>query len=395
MQGKWIWNAIAALGLALAGWGAWWWQSRPPQAQAGAAGAALGANAGQGAGLAKAAKVPNAAKGARLPQAELVTVQGRSLQQTVQAVGSVRARRSVVLRSEVPGRVAAIGFADAARVRRGQLLVQLDDALQRADLAQAQAQLQVVQSQFARTRELVAAGFLSRQAQDSGAASVQVAQAQLAQAQARLERMALRAPFDAQTGLRLVAEGDFVKDGVDLVPLEALGARVVDFKLPERLGPALRVGQAVQVQLDAQPERLWRARIEAIEPLLDANARALSVRAALIDADAAALRSGQFARLSVQVGADVRALTLPEEAIVPLGDQSYVVVAEPAPAGAAAPWQSKRLAVRLGVRRDGWVQIVQGLRGDERVVLAGHQRLLKDGTAFGQTSAASDRAAQR
>jgi membrane fusion protein (multidrug efflux system) len=268
------------------------------------------------------------------------------------------------------------------------VLVQFDDQLQQAELQQMQAQLAIAQASYKRTQELVAEKFLAQQALDTSAANLKVAQAQLALAQARLARMAVRAPFDGTAGIRLVNVGDYVKDGADLVPLEDTRQMLVDFRLPERAGGKVRPGQSVELTLDALPGSSYQARVEAIDPLLDVNGRSLGVRALLLNPGKSgqpmALRSGMFARVTTVFSVNESALVVPEEAIVPQGGKQYVIKLVAPPAGTDLPPDSKfvsqRQEVTLGVRRQGKVEIVQGVGLGDTVVVAGQQRLQKDGS---------------
>ena len=177
-----------------------------------------------------------------------------TLDDDAQAVGSLRSRQGVMLRPEVSGRIAQLGFGDGQRVQRGQLLVQLDDTLQQAQLKQAEAQASIARTNLQRNRELVAQNFVSQSAVDQSAAALEVAEAQVALAQAQLARMRIVAPFDGMAGIRSVNVGDYVKDGADLVNIEDLSQVLV------RLPPArafhrrgVKPGQAVEVSLDALP----------------------------------------------------------------------------------------------------------------------------------------------
>jgi len=294
----------------------------------------------------------------------------------VQSVGTLQSRQSVTLRPETAGRVVRIAFADGAAVRQGQLLVQLDDTLPRAELSQAQAQLSIARANLKRNEELVAQNFLARRVLDESRASLQVAEAQVELAQARVSRMAIVAPFAGTIGIRHVHPGDYVKDGADLVQLEDSSALYVDFRLPERHQAHLRNGQAVQVRFDAWTEREWQARVQAVEPLVDADGRALRVRATLQPVAGVQLRPGMFARVTVVLGAAEQALTVPESAVVPQGAQTVLFRLESVADGAAV--QARRTPVQLGVRRDGWVQVLSGVQSGDRVVVAGQQRLQGD-----------------
>ncbi|HMP10599.1 efflux RND transporter periplasmic adaptor subunit [Hydrogenophaga sp.] len=370
MAGRSTYVVVAVLGLALASGTAWWWQNKRQ------VGTATG-SAGQG------APVPAAragGPGGGMPSVEVAEVRRVSLQDDAQAVGTLRSRQSVTLRPEVSGRVARIAFSDGARVRRGQLLVQLDDVLQQAELSQAEAQLSIARANLRRNEELVAANFVAQRVLDESRASLQVAEAQVALAKARLQRMRIEAPFDGTVGLSRVSLGEFVKDGADLVNLEDTSTLTVDFRLPERYQDRVAVGQTVQVRLDAVPGRQFDARVMAIDPLLDANGRSLSLRAVLPDAGGQGLRPGMFARVLAIFSTDDHALMVPEEAIVPQGGRQHVIRLDAAEGGEAAPPVSRRVEVQLGVRREGQVQILSGLAAGDRVVVAGQQRLQRDGT---------------
>jgi membrane fusion protein (multidrug efflux system) len=325
------------------------------------------------------------------------------LQDDAQTVGSLRSRQSVMVRPEVAGRIRSLGFKDGSAVRRGQVLVQLDDTLQRAEVKQAQAQLSIVQANYKRNQELVAQNFVAQRVLEESAANLEVAQAQLALVNARLSRMAILAPFAGTVGIRNVNIGDYVKDGADLVNLEDTSSMYVDFRLPERFQGKLKPQQTVELALDAFPGRAFQARIEALDPLLDVNGRSVGVRAVLPNnagesvlsgsrsvagAVAAPLRPGMFARVTSVFSINEAALVVPEEAIVPQGGRQFVIKvvapeAVPAVAGKVPPdtqFVSLRQEVTLGVRRQGKVEITQGLSKGQTVVVAGQQRLQRDGT---------------
>jgi membrane fusion protein (multidrug efflux system) len=381
-----IWVAVG--GLALASAGAWWFQNKTPArtvtgAAAGSPGAASAAGAASGPGN-PAGAVPGGGQGGAggggMPGVEVVQVGTMRLQDDAEAVGTLRSRQSVTLRPEVSGRVANVAFADGARVRKGQLLVQFDDTLQRAELSQAQAQLSIARANLKRNQELVAENFVARRVLDESQANLQVAEAQVALAQARLARMRITAPFDGTLGLRSVNLGDYVKDGADLVNLEDTSALTVDFRLPERYQARIAAGQVVQVRLDALPGQNFSARVQAVDPLLDANGRSVSVRATLPPSPKGELRPGMFARVTTIFSVNDAALVVPEEAIVPQAGKQFVFRLVDEGEGDAKKRVSRRTEVQLGVRRGPQVQVMSGLSVGDTVVVAGQQRLQKDGT---------------
>lgn len=379
MANKKLYIGVAVTGLVLASAGAWWFQNQP-KPSAPDSGANNSAARPPAPGGAPAAGGRPGGAGGGPASVEVVQVKSMPLQDDAQAVGSLRSRQSVTLRPEVSGRIAQIAFADGSRVQRGQLLIQLDDVLQRAELSQAQAQLSIARANLKRNEELVAQAFVAQRVLDESRASLQVAEAQVALAQARLSRMRITAPFSGTVGLSAVNLGEYVKDGADLVNLEDTSQLTVDFRLPERFQSRIEAGQPVRVEVDALPGKTFNGRVQALDPLVDANGRSIAVRATLPPAAGSDLRPGMFARVTTVFSVNDAALVVPEEAIVPQGGKQFVFRLVKEGEGDAAKLVSKRTEVQLGVRRGAQVQIAQGLNEGDTVVVAGQQRLQKDGT---------------
>jgi membrane fusion protein (multidrug efflux system) len=368
---------VAAVGIVAIGAGAWWFQRGSTVERKDIVAAPANAPGSRGA-------TPAAGSAGSGPVVvEVGRVQVVRIEEDAQAVGSLQAVQTVIVRPEVSGRVVKIGFADGARVRKGQLLVQLDDTLQDAQLQQAQAQASIARTNLQRSRELQAQNFVSQSAVDQNAAALEVAQAQVALARAQLSRLAIRAPFDGVVGIRTVALGDYLKDGADIVSLEDRSRMWVDFRLPERFVGQTRTGQAVQVSLDAVPGKPFVGKVEALDALVDANGRSLLVRA-LIERPGPELKSGMFARARIVFAVRERALMVPEEALVPAGGKQYVIKAVPAPNaapgngdGTGPALVSQRLEARLGVRQSGKVEVTEGLAPGDLVVVAGQARVMR------------------
>jgi membrane fusion protein (multidrug efflux system) len=443
-------TVVAVVGIVGASTLAWWLQSPKSDAAVPAGSRPLGVEVGQ--------------------------VKKLALRDDAEAVGSLRSSQNVMLRPEVAGRVLSLGFADGARVRAGQILVQMDDTLQRAEVQQSLAQMSIAKANHKRNQELVSQNFVSQRSLEESSAALQVADAQLGLSCARLERMRLIAPFNGVVGIRNVNVGDYVKDGADLINLENIGSLYVDYRLPERYQIKVKPGQTLEVKLDAFPGRLFKASVEAVDPLIDANGRSIGIRAVLANtagepiaaggknqgAGAAAsaassasgsnsqvkaampavpasavkkpethtrglalpspqslgcppntfdrtrtsaggeqngpLRPGMFARVTAVFAVKPNALVVPEEAIVPQGGKQFVIkavapgelpalAASAASAAASAPvlppdtkFVSQRVEVKLGMRRGGQVEITEGLAEGDTIVVAGQQRLQKDGS---------------
>ena len=372
MANKILYPVVAVIGIAAASGAAWWYQNKSqPAVGVAVDGAATG-------GPRSAASAPAGATGpAKPPAVDVAKVEVTRLTDDTQAVGSLRSRQGVMLRPEVSGRVTQLNFRDGDRVRKGQLLVQLDDQLPLAQVQQSRAELSIAVANHNRNKDLAAQNFISQRSVEESAANLEVAQAKLVLAQATAARLKIVAPFDGIAGIRTVNVGDYLKDGADIVNIEDIDAVYVDFRLPERFQNKVRKGQTAAVDLDALPDARFVAIIQAVDPLIDSNGRSVGVRGC-IDNRQLQLRPGMFARVTAVFGERSKAKVIPEEAIVPQGGKSYVIRLKP---GSAAETRvSQRVEVKLGIRRPGRVEILEGLDEGDTVVTAGQQRIQRDGT---------------
>jgi len=378
MASKILYTAVAVVGIAAASGAAWWVQNKPATRATGTE-AGAGANAGAPASAgAPSAGAPSAQGGpARPPAVEVARVEVVQLTDDAQAVGTLRSRQSVLLRPEVSGRVVAINFRDGQRVRRGQVLVQLDDQLPRAQVQQAQAELSIAQANHKRNQELVAQNFISQRSVEESGANLQVAQAKLALAQATASRLRIVAPFDGIAGIGSINVGDYLKDGADIVNIEDMEAIQVDYRLPERYQTKLRTGQSAVVVIDALPGRKYSGVVQAIDPLVDADGRSVGIRAC-IDNRHLQLRPGMFARITAVFGTRADARVVPEEAIVPQAGRQFVLKLVDGPDQDTKIAQ--RVEVKLGLREPGRVEVTEGLQPGDVVVVAGQQRVQRDGS---------------
>lgn len=371
MASKALYSVVAVVGIAAAGGAAWWYQNKPAVSASEPGGAAAtgpqGASSSAGGG-----------GGGGRPAVEVAKVEAAKLTDDNQSVGSLRSRQSVVLRPEVSGRITQLNFRDGDRVKKGQVLVQFDDQLPQAQVQQALAELSIAQANFKRNQELVEQNFISRRTVDESAANLQVAEAKLALARATAARLKLVAPFDGLAGIRSVNMGDYLKDGADIVNIEDIEAIYVDYRLPERFQSKVRRGQTAAIELDALPGRKFTATVQAVDPLIEPNGRSVGVRAC-IDKRRMQLRPGMFARVNTLFGVRDNARVVPEEAIVPQGGKQFVIKLVDGPDGQSRI--SQRMEVKVGLRSPGKVEILEGLEIGDTVVVAGQQRLQRDGTA--------------
>jgi membrane fusion protein (multidrug efflux system) len=300
---------------------------------------------------------------------EAVQVATVSLPQTITAVGSLRSDESVTLRPEVAGRISAITFREGQPVAKSAPLVQLDPAVPQAEVQQARANLTLARTKYDRAVDLARSNFISSQAKDEADNNLKIAEATLQLTEAKLAKMEIRAPFSGIIGLRSVSVGDYVKEGADLVNLESIDPLKVDFRVPEVYMRQVQVGQALQVQLDALPGKTFEGKVFAVNPLVDAAGRAVVIRAMVRNPDTS-LRPGMFARVRLITRDAKDALVVPEQALVPQGDQQFVY--------RIVDGKAIRTKVEVGQRRDARVEVLAGVTGDDTVVTAG-QLKLRDG----------------
>ncbi|MDR2014346.1 MAG: efflux RND transporter periplasmic adaptor subunit [Azoarcus sp.] len=306
----------------------------------------------------------------QVAQVEVVKVTVREIVDDVSAVGTLVSNESVILRPEVAGRVAAIRFRDGVAVHKGDVLVELDAAVQSAEARQAQAELSLAKANADRVQDLFARQFVSVSARDESVSRLEVARANAALAQARLDRTRIRAPFDGIVGIRKVNVGDYVRDGDALINIEDIAVLKLDFRLPELYLGRLRPGQKLDVTCDAVPGAVFPAEVEAIDPLVDADGRAVLLRARLAN-DESRLRPGVFARVRLIVERRDNVMLIPEAALIPMPGQTQQVFR-------VSDGIARRVGVRIGMRRAAEIEVVEGLAPGDLVVAAG-QFKLRDG----------------
>lgn len=298
-------------------------------------------------------------------QVTTVVVRNERLSQQLEALGTARANESVDISSKTSNVVAAVRFRDGERVRQGQVLVQLDDAAARADVAAAQATLTESESQYNRSRELLSTQALSKSQFDQLEATLKANRARLQAAQARLEDTVIRAPFSGRVGLRRVSVGTLISPGDVITTLDDTSVIKLDFAVPENFVSTLREGLSVRATAPAFPGRTFTGKVASIDSRVDINTRSVTVRALLTNEDGA-LKPGMF--LNVDLAKDEReAVVIPEEALTPEAEKQYVFV--------VTDGKAVRREVRIGGRRPGSVEILDGLNVGDSVVVEGTQKI--------------------
>jgi membrane fusion protein (multidrug efflux system) len=255
-------------------------------------------------------------------------------------------------------------------VARGAVLIELDDALNRAELAQAQANLALAERNDRRAEEIAQRGLIAASERDSVAATLAVNRAAVQMAQAKLAKMRILAPIAGVAGLRTVGVGDYVSPGQALVNLEAMNPMKLDFRLPESALPVLVPGQKLDAEVDAWPGEKFAGEVYAVDPRIAGESRSIAVRAQLPN-DAGKLRPGLFARVALQTAVQQQALVVPEQAIFPQGDQLFVYVVEDG--------KAVLRPIKVGQREPGRAEVTEGLKAGETLIVSGAQKLSPGG----------------
>jgi membrane fusion protein, multidrug efflux system len=316
---------------------------------------------------------PGAGAGSRNAPPAAVTValvRSEQLGQKLEALGNARANESVDISSKTSNVVTAVNFRDGQRVARGHVLVQLDDAQVRSDVAAAQAALTESESIFNRSRELLATQALSKSQYDQLEATFKANRARLGAANARLEDTVIRAPFSGRVGLRRVSVGTLISPGAVITTLDDTSVIKLDFSVPENFLASLREGLSVVATAPAFPNRTFTGKVAGIDSRVDQTTRSVTVRALLANADGA-LKPGMF--LNVALARDDRAtLVIPEEALSPEAEKQFVYVVNDG--------KVERREVRIGGRQPGSVEVIAGLTAGEQVIVEGTQKV-RDGAS--------------
>lgn len=294
-------------------------------------------------------------------EAEQVTVD--AIEQKLTAVGSLQSDESIVLSTEIAGLVKAIPFREGEQVEADQVLVRLDDSVLQAELARARASLELSRANYQRAKVLLEDDAISEREKDEAYAKWQLDRANVRLAEANLAKTVIRAPFAGQLGLRNVSPGAYLRPGDPIVKLDAIDPIKLDFHVPEGFARQVQVGQTLQVTVDAVPGVSFSGKVIAVAPQLDTAGRSLLVRARL-ENDEKLLNPGMFARIALVLDRRNEALMVPEEALIAQGEQPLVYKVVDGKV-VAAP-------VKLGIREQGRVEILEGVEAGDTVITAGH-----------------------
>ncbi|SEP07396.1 efflux RND transporter periplasmic adaptor subunit [Aquisalimonas asiatica] len=305
--------------------------------------------------------------GGALP-VEVARAERRQVQDTVQAVGTMLARESVEIVTEVAGRIVEAPVREGQQVEAGEPLFILDQVREQADLREARAQRDDARNRYRRSVALYEERDVPEAEVDERRAALESAEARVEVAESRLRDRTITAPFDGIVGLREVSPGAYVEPGTLLTTLDDLSVVRLDFSVPERFLSGLVPGLDVQARSLGYGDEVFAGEVARLSSRIDPITRSLRVQAEF-DNEEGRLRAGMFmtARL---VLAEREALMVPEESVLKEGTGSYVFV--------IVDDQARRIEVTTGRREGGYVEVTGDLADADDVVIAGLQTV-RDG----------------
>ena len=306
---------------------------------------------------------------------------------SIGAVGSVTSAKGVALSADASGTVTRIAFESGATVKKGDVLVELDTSVERAQLASAQARRQLANTTIGRTRQLAASGAISAAQLDSDEASLRTATTDAEGISAQIARKTIRAPFDGKLGIRQVNLGQFLQPGTPVTVLETIDAVHIDFTLPQQRLGDLTVGMPIRVVVegtDGGGGAPLEGKLSAVDPTVDPITRSIRLRGDVTSGKVEGLRPGMFVQVDVLLAGKTKRVTVPATAVVhaPYGDSVFVVEARKADAPGSAKGpngedvkNARQQFVKIAGARGDFFAVLDGVKPGEELVTAGAFKL--------------------
>lgn len=294
----------------------------------------------------------------------------------VNVVGSLEAVEGTEITAQIAGNVTEIAFRSGTQVKRGQLLVRLDDSSQQAQLHADQARLTLAQATLVRTQKLYAAHAASQSDLQTAEAGAAAAQAAVEGDQAVLRKLDIAAPFDGKAGIRAVSLGQYVSPGTAIVDLQSYDPLLLDFSLPQSTVGDIALGQKVTFTVNAYNDKSFIGKITAIGSRVDPATRNISLQATLANPHDL-LRPGMYGSVQLSVGQALHGVVVPNTSISYNTEGDYVYVVTQAPDHALI---ARQHVVQVRDQRDGSALVASGITAGETVVTAGQEKL-RDGAS--------------
>jgi membrane fusion protein (multidrug efflux system) len=293
---------------------------------------------------------------------------------SISAIGTAKAANGVELAVQVGGVVKDINFKPNDRIKEGAVMVQLDDAVDRADLANVQAQVKLAEAGFQRSRALAARGITAEATFEQNEAQLATSRAQEAKVKAVIDQKALKAPFSGVVGIPQVDIGQYVQPGTVVASFQNLQSMKVDFTVPEQMAGEIKLDQEVRVGVK-EGDLPFKGRVIGKDPRVDPKTRLVSVQALIEDNKDGAILPGQFLHVEAILPTQPNVITLPQTAVITSLYGDYVYTIEPEERAGQQVQVAKQVFVKAGRRRGGSLEILSGVNPGQQVVASGQNKL--------------------
>lgn len=289
------------------------------------------------------------------------------IEDRISLVGNLQADESVEIKNQIAGVIEEIGFSEGQAVKQGQMLFMIDASKLKASLSQAQANLGLAQTTFDRLSTLIKANAISQQEYDQAQSDLQSRKAQIELINAQLKEAIISATFDGVMGERKVSLGQFVNQGTTLTYLIQQNPMKAEFRIPERFLGQLKEGQGIEVRVAAYPDDSFKGEVYFIDPQVEELTRTALIKAKLPNPEGK-LKRGMFANLNLIVSTREQALVVPETALIPKSEDVFVFVVD-------GENKAQMKKVKVGIRLVGKVEILEGLKAGDNVIVEGYQKI--------------------
>ena len=308
-----------------------------------------------------------------------VEVKARDWTPGINALGTIRAENGVELAMQASGLVKEVKLKPNKQFTKGEILVQLDDAVERADLLDVKAAVNLNEENLKRAAELRAKGSGTDVAYDQAQALLATARSRMARLEAVIDQKALKAPFDGVAGISRVDVGQYLQPGTVVATFQDLSRMKVDFTVPEQMIPQLELGQAVAFAL-AEGDWSMAGKVIGIDARIDPKTRLVSVQAAISDSKGRAVLPGQFVRVRVELRPQTDVLTVPQTAVVSSLYGDYVFVIETEAKDGESREVARQMFVKVGRREGAVSEILSGVAPGQKIVASGQNKLQSGST---------------
>lgn len=292
---------------------------------------------------------------------DVLVVKTKPLANKIQSTGTILANEEVEIRSEISGKVTGIYFDEGDKVRKGKILVRINDEEQQAQLKRLEYNIKLTQQQESRQKQLLTKEAISQQEYDIALTNLNSIQSEMQQLRAVVDKYTIRAPFNGEIGLRYVSEGSYISPVTPIATMQDIDQVKIEFTVSEQFADMVKQGNTITFFVNGRDKK-YTGTVYAVEPRIDLATRSLRVRAKSTNPDRE-LIPGAFARIELTLETIDKAVLIPTEALIPElnGQKVYLMKG-----GRAIPAK-----VETGIRTDREIQITKGLEPSDSLIVTG------------------------